>query len=149
MVVGGIERQSLQAQSIGVLDVRTGLPNRRVVTSVVIFLGARPGGVFIGELEKTITQRRIGGIAGETAATLGLLAKVKRLRHRTLSQRDGGPFGALSRRRLSTVAANIRTVPSLCPVGDSIPRLAPAAGTRIGSRERYIEPGIIFAGVVT
>jgi hypothetical protein len=34
-----------------------------------------PCGVFIGELEKTIAQIRVGGIAGE-AATLGLLVKV-------------------------------------------------------------------------
>jgi len=33
-------------------------------------------GVLIGELEKTIAQIRVGGIAGETAATPGLLAKV-------------------------------------------------------------------------
>ena len=31
----------------------------------------------------------------------------------------------------------------------NIPRLAQAAGTRIGSRERYIEPVIICAGVAT
>jgi hypothetical protein len=36
--------------------------------------GARS--VFIGELEKTIAQIRVGGIAGEAAATLGLLEKV-------------------------------------------------------------------------
>jgi hypothetical protein len=29
-----------------------------------------------GELEKTIAQIRVGGIAGEAAATFGLLAKV-------------------------------------------------------------------------
>jgi len=31
--------------------------------------------VFIGELEETIAQICIGGVAGEAAATLGLLAK--------------------------------------------------------------------------
>jgi len=33
-------------------------------------------GVLIGELEETIAQIRVGGIAGETAATPGLLVKV-------------------------------------------------------------------------
>jgi len=33
-------------------------------------------GVLIGELEETIAQIRVGGTAGETAATPGLLVKV-------------------------------------------------------------------------
>jgi hypothetical protein len=33
-------------------------------------------GVLIGELEKTIAQIRVGGIAGETAAAPGLFVKV-------------------------------------------------------------------------
>jgi hypothetical protein len=76
---------------------RPGRPNRPAKSPRRHFCrylpGRGPGGVFIGEIEKTITQRRIGGIAGETAATLGLFAKVKRLRHRTHSQRGGSPFG--------------------------------------------------------
>jgi len=41
----------------------------------VIFSGAGPP-VFLGEREKTVAQHWIGAIAGETAATLGLFAKV-------------------------------------------------------------------------
>jgi hypothetical protein len=48
----------------------------------VIFPDAGPPGVFLGEREKTIAQQWIGAIAGETAATLGLFAKVERLIHR-------------------------------------------------------------------
>src|SRR5258705_13798801 len=42
--------------------------------------------------QKTIAQIRVGGIAGEAAATLGLLVKVKRLRHRTHWQQGGSPL---------------------------------------------------------
>src|SRR5258705_12388513 len=81
-----------RSQSV-VLVLWAGLPNRRAF----VFLGAGPCGVFLGELEKTVAQGRIGGVAGEAAATLGLLKKVERLRHRTHSQRGGSPYGALTR----------------------------------------------------
>jgi len=41
-----------------------------------IFHGGGPRSVFVGELEETIAQIRVGRTAGEAAATLGLLAKV-------------------------------------------------------------------------
>jgi len=75
------------SQSV-VLVVRAGLPN----CCVVIYLGAGPGGIFLGKPEKTAAQVQICAIAGETAATLGLFAKVKRLGHRTHSQRGGSPL---------------------------------------------------------
>jgi hypothetical protein len=61
-------------KSFGALVVRTGLPNRRAA----ILLGAGPRGVFLGELQKTMTQAGIGAIAGEAAAALGLFEKVEK-----------------------------------------------------------------------
>jgi hypothetical protein len=55
------------SQSV-VLVVRAGLPN----CCAVIYLGAGPGGVFLGKPEKTAAQVQICAIAGEAAATLGL-----------------------------------------------------------------------------
>lgn len=75
------------SQSV-VLVVRAGLPN----CCVVIYLSAGPGGVFLGKPEKTAAQVHICAIAGEAAATLGLFAKVERLRHGTHSQRGGSPL---------------------------------------------------------
>ena len=83
------------------LVVRAGVLSR----AFRIFRRGGPRSVFIGEFEETIVQIRVGGIAGETAATLGLLAKVKGMRHRTHSQQGGSPLGALSRRRLSSLPA--------------------------------------------
>jgi len=105
-----------RSQSV-VLFARAGLPNRHVV----IFLGAGPCGVFPGEPEKAVAQGRIGAVAGEAAATLGLFAKVKRLRHRTHSQRGGSPLRGSQCRRLRMVAGNLWIVSPLCPVCDSIP----------------------------
>ena len=56
-----------------VLVVRTGLPNRRAV----IFLGIGASGVFFGKSDKAVPQHGISGIAGETAAALGLFTKME------------------------------------------------------------------------
>ncbi len=42
----------------------------------LIFHSGGPCSVFIGELDKMIAQIRVDRIAGEAAATLGLLVKV-------------------------------------------------------------------------
>jgi hypothetical protein len=47
-------------KSFGALVVRAGPPDRRVI---IFFLGAGPRGIFLGELQKPITQAGIGGIA--------------------------------------------------------------------------------------
>jgi hypothetical protein len=75
------------SQSV-VLVVRAGLPNR----CVVIYLSAGPGGIFLGKPEKTAAQVQICAIAGEAAATLGLFAKVERLRHRLTRNAAGVPL---------------------------------------------------------
>jgi hypothetical protein len=49
--------------------VRAGIPQR-------FFQRCSLCGVFTGELEQTLAQIHVGGITGETAATLGLFAKV-------------------------------------------------------------------------
>jgi len=55
----------------GALVVRARVSSR----AFRIFHRGGPRSVFIGELEETIAHIRVGGIAGEAAATLGLLAK--------------------------------------------------------------------------
>jgi len=65
-----------------------------------------PPCAFTGELEKAVARFCVSGVAGEAAATLGLIEKVKRLRHRTHFQPGASPFGALSRRRLEVLAGN-------------------------------------------
>jgi hypothetical protein len=74
------------SQSVSALVLRTGLPDRRTV----IFLGIGPFAVFLGEFEKTATQDRIDRIAGETAASLGLFAKMEMLRHLTRPRNKPG-----------------------------------------------------------
>src|SRR3981081_3661824 len=125
------------SQSV-VMVVRAGLPN----CCGVISLGGGPCGIFLGKPEKTAAQVQVCAIAGEAAATLGLFAKVERLRHRTHSQRGGSPpLGALSCRRRRIVAGNFWTISILCPVRDSISRSGLSGrGTRLGSGKRYIEP---------
>jgi hypothetical protein len=49
--------------------VRAGIPQR-------FFQRCSLCGVFTGELEQTLAQIHVGGITDETAATLGLFAKV-------------------------------------------------------------------------
>ena len=75
---------------------------------VLIFLGAGPGGVFLGKLEKAAAQVQICAIAGETGGNARPV-------------REGGdcaigltrnaagvpPLGALGRRRLRIVAGNL------------------------------------------
>jgi hypothetical protein len=52
--------------------VRAGVSDR----GLPIFHRGGPCSVVIGELGKTTAQIHVGGIAGEAAATLGLLVKV-------------------------------------------------------------------------
>ena len=52
--------------------VRAGVSDR----GFLIFHRGGPCSVVIGEHERTIAQIHVGGIAGEAAATLGLLVKV-------------------------------------------------------------------------
>ena len=70
--VSEFQRQVLTRQSGGALFVRTGISNWVSRT----FHRCGPRGVFIGEPEQPVLQIEIGGIARETAATLGLLAKL-------------------------------------------------------------------------
>ena len=70
------------------LIVRTGRRHR----SVVVVLGVGGHGVFVGYHRKAIAQGEIGRVAGETATSFGLSAKVE-LCHRTHSQRGGSPAG--------------------------------------------------------
>src|SRR5258708_18222593 len=74
-----------------------------------IFHRGGPCSVVIGELEKTTARICVGGIAGEAAATLGLLVKgVKTAPSDSLAtRRESPPLGALSRRRLHVVAGNV------------------------------------------
>jgi hypothetical protein len=51
-------------------------PSRRFGSGFLILHRGGARSVFIGELEKTIAQIRVGGIAGEAAATLGLPVKL-------------------------------------------------------------------------
>jgi hypothetical protein len=57
--------------SSGALAVRAGIWSRVFRT----FPRGGPRSVFVGELEQTIAQVRVGGITGKAAATRGLLAK--------------------------------------------------------------------------
>jgi len=59
-------------RSAGALVLRACVPSR----AFRIFHGGGPRSVFVGELEQTIAQIRVGRTAGEAAATLGSLAKV-------------------------------------------------------------------------
>jgi hypothetical protein len=134
--------------------VRAGLPNRRAVICVaiclVIFLGAGPRRVFIRKPEKTITQTGIGGIAGEMAATLGCSRRWKDCAIGLTRNKAGVPFGALNYRRLEApFAGNPCILPVLCPMGDSIRLSGTPRRTGIGSRQRYIDPVVIWFGVAT
>src|SRR5258708_31913832 len=74
-----------------------------------IFHRGGPCSVVIGEFEKTTARICVGGIAGEAAATLGLLVKgVKTAPSDSLATRRESPLGALSRRRLHVLAGNVR-----------------------------------------
>src|ERR1700687_1368938 len=107
VVDGSIERHAASQSVVPV--VRAGLPNRLVVVFVFVFLGVGPCGVFLGELEKTLAQGRIGAVAGEAAATLGLFAKVERLRHRTHSLEAGVPLrGSQSPAPIRIVAGTVQ-----------------------------------------
>ena len=97
------------------LVVRAGVLSR----AFRIFRRGGPRSVFIGEFEETIVQIRVGGIAGETAATLGLLAKVKGLCHRAHSHQGGSPLGGSQSPAPVVIAGNVRIVSSLGPVSDS------------------------------
>jgi hypothetical protein len=73
-----------------------------------------PSAVFIRELEKTIARILIGAIAGETATTPGLFAKVKvkvkRLRH-GLTCNGGSPTGALTAGALGSYRRFTHVIP--------------------------------------
>jgi len=94
---GCIQRQWLQAAWSVPSVVRTSLPNLRVV----IFPGIGAYSIFLGEPEQTMTQSRIGGVAGEPAATLGLFAAMKEApsthsqprRESTSGSRSPAPLG--------------------------------------------------------
>jgi hypothetical protein len=119
---GCIQRQWLQAAWSALSVVRTCPPDRRVV----IFPGIDPRGIFLGEPEQTITQSRIGGIAGKPTATLGLFtelglfAEMEELRHPTHSQRGGSPIGLSVAGAVGVLAGNAAIVSRLCRVSDSI-----------------------------
>jgi hypothetical protein len=49
-------------------------------------LGIGLGFVFGGQLKKTILSHKVIGAAGEAAAAVGLLSKIKGLRHWTLTR---------------------------------------------------------------
>jgi hypothetical protein len=77
--------------------MRACLTNRRFV----IFLCRGQRGAFTRGPEQTVAQNRTGGIVGEAATTLGLVAKMKGLFAIGLTRDAAGArFRALSRRRL-------------------------------------------------
>jgi hypothetical protein len=83
-------------------------------------LGIGLGFVFGGQFKKTFLGHSVVGATAQASASVGLLSKIKGLRHRTLTQQGGSPVRALSCRRLRFVADNDRILGVLCPVGDSI-----------------------------
>ena len=52
--------------------------------------------VFGGQFKQAFLRHRIAGPASEAAAPVGLLSKIKGLRHRTLAQQGGSPVWGLS-----------------------------------------------------
>src|SRR5260221_874755 len=105
-----------------------------------IFHRGGPCSVVIGEFEKTTARICVGGIAGEAAATLGLLVKgVKTAPSDSLAtRRESPPWGLSVAGACTSLPAMSGIVSMLCPVGDSFPVPAGRRGTRNGSRERYI-----------
>jgi hypothetical protein len=96
----------------GSVVVRARLPNR----PFSIFLGVSLRGVFVSERKKSVAHTGIGRIAGKAAATLGLLAKIKGLRHGPTRNEAGVRSGLSVAGRLSIVADNPGSIVCLCPV---------------------------------
>ena len=90
----------------GVLIIRTSFSDYALRD----FQRCGPSAVFIRELEEAIARILIGAIAGETATTPGLFAKVKRLRH-GLTCNGGSPTGALTAGALGSYRRFTHVIP--------------------------------------